>query len=320
MPDEHEGMVDNKYLYNDKELFDDGDLNWLDYGFRNYDAQIGRFVEIDPLTDDYPMLSGYHYALNDPIGNIDEYGLSGVPITAAQKAAGYTLEGVVVTSSKSFLQKVGSFINKNITTAGKMLEDGIQHLGAAALGAANAWSSDQLLGQGLYDAKEQGWTDSKGVAFQIGQKIGHAVSMLSGAAEIGDAAIGEIASFGLATPVAIPLAVHGSTAFGLGLYRLLNGSIVYSTSSGNSSGSSSGSSNTPSNAPIKYKKPKPNISGKEGAKDVPSWAKGERPMEGENGDKFSRRLLDKKYGKGNYPTKSQTEYSKIKKWGDRAFE
>jgi len=27
-----------------------------------------------------------------------------------------------------------------------------------------------------------------------------------------------------------------------------------------------------------------------------------------------------KYGKGNYSTKSQTEFSKIKKWGNRAFQ
>ncbi|MES2728431.1 MAG: hypothetical protein V4643_15080 [Bacteroidota bacterium] len=69
-----------------------------------------------------------------------------------------------------------------------------------------------------------------------------------------------------------------------------------------------------------YKKPKSNISGKEGAKDVPSWAKGNKPRIGENGDKFARRLLDEKYGKGNYSTKSNTEYSKIAKWGNRAFE
>ncbi|MBS1578289.1 MAG: RHS repeat-associated core domain-containing protein [Bacteroidetes bacterium] len=79
MGDALEGSLKNNYQYNDKELWDDGDLNWLDYGFRNYDAQIGRFVQIDPLTSYYPDLSTYQYAANDPITNIDEDGLSSVP-------------------------------------------------------------------------------------------------------------------------------------------------------------------------------------------------------------------------------------------------
>ena len=62
------------------------------------------------------------------------------------------------------------------------------------------------------------------------------------------------------------------------------------------------------------------LSGKEGAKDVPSWAKGTRPLTTENGRQFATRLLDAKYGKGNYPTGPGSEFSKIKKWGDRAFE
>ncbi|TAG29585.1 MAG: hypothetical protein EAZ35_10185, partial [Sphingobacteriia bacterium] len=45
-----EGSLKNEYGYNDKELCEEGELNWLDYGFRNYDAQIGRFLQIDPLA------------------------------------------------------------------------------------------------------------------------------------------------------------------------------------------------------------------------------------------------------------------------------
>lgn len=63
-------------MYNDKLLFDDADIDWYDYGFRNYDAQIGRFVQIDPLMDNYPGLTPYLYADNEPIGNIDANGLS----------------------------------------------------------------------------------------------------------------------------------------------------------------------------------------------------------------------------------------------------
>lgn len=44
LSDPNEGNIENKNLYNDKELYDDADLDWYDYGFRNYDAQIGRFT------------------------------------------------------------------------------------------------------------------------------------------------------------------------------------------------------------------------------------------------------------------------------------
>jgi hypothetical protein len=69
-----------------------------------------------------------------------------------------------------------------------------------------------------------------------------------------------------------------------------------------------------------YKKRKSGLTGKEAADDVPSWAVGERPRTTESGRDFARRLLDGKYGPGNYPTGPGSEFSKIKKWGDRAFE
>jgi hypothetical protein len=66
--------------------------------------------------------------------------------------------------------------------------------------------------------------------------------MLSGGAEGAAGAVGEIASIGIATPIAVPIIAHGATAFGMGLYHLLNGRIVYSTSSESETPSSSGPS------------------------------------------------------------------------------
>jgi RHS repeat-associated protein len=66
LPDPNEGNVNNKNLYNDKELIDQADLNWYDYGFRNYDTQIGKFPQLDPLTDDYPYYAPYQFAGNEP--------------------------------------------------------------------------------------------------------------------------------------------------------------------------------------------------------------------------------------------------------------
>jgi hypothetical protein len=63
----------------------------------------------------------------------------------------------------------------------------------------------------------------------------------------------------------------------------------------------------------------PGQSGKEAVKEVPSWALGERPYTTEDGNAFAKRLMDQKYGAGNYETGPSSEYSKIKKFGDRGF-
>lgn len=68
------------------------------------------------------------------------------------------------------------------------------------------------------------------------------------------------------------------------------------------------------------KKPKAGTSGKDGAKDVPSWAKGERPYKGESGKDFADRLLGDKYPGTKYPTGPGSEHNKIRKYGDRSFE
>lgn len=97
LADANEGVIANKYLYNDKELFDDGGLNWYDYGFRNYDPQIGRFMQLDPLTFRFPFLTPFQYASDDSITNIDMDGLEGWEATAA-KSLGWSSEEVAATA------------------------------------------------------------------------------------------------------------------------------------------------------------------------------------------------------------------------------
>jgi Phage portal protein len=76
----------------------------------------------------------------------------------------------------------------------------------------------------------------------------------------------------------------------------------------------------PTDAQPQFKNPKSGLTGKEGSKDIPSWAQGERPLTNENGEAYAKRFLDRKYGAGQYKEGPTSEFNQLKKYGDRNFD
>ena len=76
------------FKYNGKELDEDLGLNLYHYGFRLYDAAIARFPSIDPASDQFPHVSTYNYAENEPVGSIDLWGLQKLSVNGRERIGG----------------------------------------------------------------------------------------------------------------------------------------------------------------------------------------------------------------------------------------
>ena len=83
MPARHFNLSTTAYRYgfngkeNDNEVKGQG--NQQDYGMRIYDPRLARFLSVDPITANYPMLSPYQFGSNGPISGIDKDGMEYSP-------------------------------------------------------------------------------------------------------------------------------------------------------------------------------------------------------------------------------------------------
>ena len=64
------------YGFGGKEEQDELGLKWMDFGARNYDKWLGRWMTVDPLAEEFSSWSPYNAMKNNPVNFVDPTGMA----------------------------------------------------------------------------------------------------------------------------------------------------------------------------------------------------------------------------------------------------
>ena len=183
----------NKYLFNGIEEIDDFQINVFLADFRFGASDIGRWMQIDPLSEIIPGLSSYHFSFNNPIlfsdpmgimGTLDNPGFSVDTWNVIQNAWDATPEGTNASYSVVFNPWGGNEIGRELTGNGPRIyfEGSYSLMGIPdnfldASGTVATWASAAFttLGELKYSGGPLGlgiWRGKNGVYYSINPSAG----------------------------------------------------------------------------------------------------------------------------------------------------
>ena len=160
----------NRYLFQGQEHIDDLGLNWYSFKWRNHQSEIGRFFNVDKLTDKYVYNSSYAFSENKVTRHVELEGMEAVEaVHLASLVAEYkvrTLNSVenIRSGSSNFISRksinipnsipMNSNQRSNLSTFAKIsdankIAQGVKDIGVTTvkMAARETLNSSQNLGE-----------------------------------------------------------------------------------------------------------------------------------------------------------------------------